>query len=67
MDNELITKLCQERVELGEALEFAAEIGDKIKWQQIKAEMKQIEDQIFNLTGQRPPYCGGWGSMGSHL
>ena len=44
-----------------DGMEGCAEVGDKEGWERAKDECKVIENEIFALTGRRPPYASGWG------
>ena len=44
-----------------DGLEAFAEIGDREGWEAERVICREIEDAIFALTGQRPPYATGWG------
>ena len=37
------------------------EVRSKEEWEKGAVKCKEVEDAIFALTGQRPPYATGWG------
>lgn len=51
------------RAELVGELGLLAEEGNKSGWESCRQELREVEDQIFHLTGLRPPYGTGWGTI----
>ena len=62
METELIT-LFQRQTELSSNLSLYADVGDREGWENSRAELYRVEDEIFNLAGVRPPYARGWGGL----
>lgn len=62
-DAHRVTQLFARQAELAGNLSLYVEMGDRPGWETARAELREVEDEIFVLTGKRPPYWTGWGIL----
>ncbi len=67
LKEERLVTLHQERAVLIGDMELAADVGDRAIWEKARGDLRRVEDEIFALSGLRPPYGTGWGGLSAEL